>query len=97
MKNTHLNKDDVVYLTEAVRTSKLSKLWNWHLEENNLSSMEDKLEILITTCVTSHKQRHLAVNLNDNGLSAAFRQRVESLYRRTHVTVCWEIIEIDID
>ena len=97
MKNTHLNKDDVMHLTEAVRTSTLSKLWNLHLEENYLSSMEDELQILIATCVTSHKQRHLTVNLNDNGFSAAFRDKVESLYRGTHVTVCWEIVEIDID
>ena len=78
LKNTELHTDDLLCLTEAMKSGKLPKLVWLHLEGNNLSSMEDQVADLIQTAIKAYKKKELFLYLDNNGMSDECCERMES-------------------
>ena len=83
MNNTRLSRDDLVCLTEAVKSNKLPQLEYLHLERNNLSSMEDEVGNLIQVCVVLSKTTifPMSVFVRHTQLSEDFCDRMKSLFK----------------
>ena len=74
LRNTVLNGDDVQCLAEAMKTGRLQKLNDIHLEENNLGSNEEKTKNLIRIC-----ELYVKVHLMGNKLSDEFFEKMKQL------------------
>ena len=93
LSETHLNREDVESLSEAVRAGKLPNLreldlnhWlNWlGLSHNNLSGMEREVEALIAAC-DAHCEKRVKLDLWNTGLSEEFQQMCRDKYRNVEI------------
>ena len=81
---TGLSKKDVQHLTYLIHTHKLPVLEKLDLNSNKLIKWETDVEHLIEACVTHH-QRELELNLSDNDLSEAFKNKWEKRCEGTNI------------
>ncbi len=88
LSETHLNREDVESLSEAVRAGKLPQLKELYLSYNDLSHMEREVEALIAAWY-AHCEERVNLGLMETGLREEFKQRCRDKY--PNVEIDWFI------
>ncbi len=84
LRKTHLNREDVESLSEAVWAGKLPQLKVLNLDCNDLSHMEREVDDLIAACDV-HCEKWVELQLRGTGQSQEFRQGCRDKYCRVEI------------